>query len=79
MTDTPITPEAVEHFMATAMEGQAMTPAKINETYDGIEATQRANGLEVCPLSIAHLVSAQLAVPLYQVHRALGWDMETMR
>jgi len=56
-----------------------MTPAKITETYDDIAATQRANGLEVCPLSIAHLVSAQLAVPLSQVHRALGWDMETMR
>ena len=25
MTDTPITPEAVEHFMATALEGRAMT------------------------------------------------------
>ena len=56
-----------------------MTPAKINETYNDITATQRANGLEVCPLSIAHLVSAQLAVPLSQVHRALGWDMEVMR
>jgi hypothetical protein len=27
MTDTPITPEAVEHFTATALEGRAMTDA----------------------------------------------------
>jgi hypothetical protein len=27
MTDAPITPEAVEHFMATALEGRAMTDA----------------------------------------------------
>jgi len=27
MTDAPITPEAVEHFTATAMEGRAMTDA----------------------------------------------------
>jgi len=79
MTDTPITPEAVEHFTATAMGGGSKNTAKITKTYDDIAATQRANGLEVCPPSIAHLVSAQLAVPLSQVHRALGWDMETMR